>query len=704
MGYPIQPAEALFIYEISCASIGLIPEWACQTFSSRRNFPQKSAYDQPPRLLKPDRIESVMNGMSLNRNPIERFVSRFVLVTATAFGLVLGLAVINAADKPDAAEKSSFEGDYTKHEYRVPMRDGVKLFTVVYTPKDAATNKPILLQRTPYNLKPYTVDAGKQPGYLPDSYVKERFIFALQDVRGCFASEGEFMDERPHKPVKNSPTDTDESTDAYDTVDWLVKNIRGNNGNVGLTGISYLGFFAAAGMIDSHPALKAVSPQAPSVDLFDGDDVLHGGGFWLTHNFGFFAYFGQRLDDPTREEPRPFDFQTPDGYRFFLEAGSLADLGEKQFKGKNALWDELITNASNPRWCAERDMTRHLKNVHAAVLTVGGWFDAEDLHGALKTYRATEQNNPGIFNALVMGPWNHGGWHGGNGESLGPVNFHAKTAEFFRNEIELPFFRQFLKGATNVSLPKAFVFETGTDEWRRESAWPPTAAVAKTLYFHSGGKLSFYPPTASDSAFDEYVSDPAHPVPFTASITDGMPMEYMVEDQRFAATRPDVLVYQSEPLTEDVTIAGPIIASLHVSTTGTDSDWVVKLIDVYTGDYPDPEPNPARIKLGRYQQLVRGEPLRGKFRNGYDRPEPFKPGEITKLEWVLPDVCHTFRTGHRIMVQVQSSWFPLLDRNPQTFCDIYHAKSEDFHKATQRIYRMEAARSGVRVNVLPSRR
>ncbi|HTL59148.1 MAG TPA: CocE/NonD family hydrolase [Candidatus Limnocylindrales bacterium] len=599
-----------------------------------------------------------------------------------------------------AAEKVPFEEIYTKYEYRIPMRDGVKLYTIVFVPKDTSTNYPILLQRTPYNLKPYTIDVGRKPGGLPESYVREKFIFAQQDVRGRFASEGVFIDERPSRS-KSGPNDTDESTDAFDTIDWLVKNIRGNNGNVGIQGISYLGFYAAAGMIDSHPALKAASPQAPSVDLFDGDDILHGGGFWLVHNFDFFAFFGEKLEDPLHQEPRGFDFRTPDGYRFFLEAGSLAELGDKQFKGKIDFWNDLLANINNPSWCTERDLTRHLKNVHAAVLTVGGWFDAEDLHGALKTYRQTKQNNPGTFNGIVMGPWSHGGWHGGDGDSLGPVQFHAKTSEFFRDEIEVPFFRQFLKGATNANLPEAYIFETGTDAWRKFSAWPPTNAVAQTLWLGAGGKLGFSPAGDDSPGFDEYVSDPAHPVPFTARITTAMPKEYMVEDQRFAATRSDVLVYQTEPLTEDVTLAGPVTASLEASTTGTDSDWVVKLIDVYTADYPDPDPNPARIRMGYYQQLVRGEPLRGKYRNGYEKPQPFKPGEITKVEWTMPDVCHTFRTGHRIMVQVQSSWFPLLDRNPQTFCDIYHAKPEDFHSAQQRVYHSRSHSSGLRVTVLP---
>ncbi|NBP23676.1 MAG: CocE/NonD family hydrolase [Proteobacteria bacterium] len=600
-----------------------------------------------------------------------------------------------------ADDSGGFEANYTKREVRIPMRDGVNLFTVVYTPKEPG-QYPMLLRRTPYNLKPYTVDAGGNPGF-GDGLVREKFIFVRQDVRGRFASEGTFIDIRPHKPVKNGPKDTDESTDTWDTIDWLVKNVRHNNGNVGMDGISYPGFFAAMGMIDSHPALKAVSPQAPVADIFNGDDTLHGGAFLLAHNFGFFNFFGQKLQNPLRQDPVPFDYGTPDGYEFFLRGGAVGDLGDRYYKGKIDFWDNLIGNITNAQWCARHDITPHLKNVRAAVMTVGGWFDAEDLSGALKTYRATERQNPGIVNTLVMGPWSHGGWHGGDGASLGPVPFHSKTAEYYRNEIELPFWRRFLKGQTNLAVTEAHVFETGTCEWRKEAAWPPTNAVSKSLYFHPGGRLSFEPPVAEDAktAFDPYVSDPARPVPFTQRITTGMPATYMVEDQRFAAHRPDVLVFETEPLTEDVTIVGPITASLHVSSTGTDSDFVVKLIDVYTADHPDPQPNPAQVKLGHYQQLVRGEPLRAKFREGLDRPKPLEPGRVTRLEWVMPDVCHTFRTGHRIMVQVQSSWFPYIDRNPQTFCDIYRAKPADYRPATQRVYRAANAASALRVLVMP---
>ena len=626
---------------------------------------------------------------------------------ATAIRVIVALFLLPlAVNAAEPLTDAWFVENYTKREYRIPMRDGVELYTVVYSPKDHGESYPILLQRTPYNLKPYTVDSTRRidPGDVPDSLLREKFIIVMQDVRGRFASGGSFVDVRPHNPSKTGPTDTDESTDTWDTIDWLVKNVPRNNGNVGMLGISYPGFYAAMGMIDSHPALKAVSPQAPVADLYNGDDTLHGGCFWLAHNFGFFSFFDQKLEDPLRQSPRAFNYPTPDGYEFFLRGGPVIELGDRHYKGKSAFWDSTAANIRDAAWREKHNLTAHLNNVRAAVLTVGGWFDAEDLSGSLKTYRATESRNPDIYNGLVMGPWSHGQWHAADGTSIGPVNFHSNTSEHFREEIELPFFRKYLKGAEGVDLPEAFVFETGTNEWRRESHWPPRAAAEKQLYLHAGGRLSFEPPAAGDATFDEYVSDPDRPVPFTQTISTGMPATYMIEDQRFAARRPDVLVYQTEPLTEDVTLVGPITASLHVSTTGTDSDWVVKLIDVYTADHPDPDPNPAKIEMGHYQQLVRGEPLRGKYRDGMDQPKPFEPGKVTRVEWTMPDICHTFRTGHRIMIQVQSSWFPLMDRNPQTFCDIYTARPEDYRKATQRVHSTAATPSGIKVLVLPNGR
>jgi putative CocE/NonD family hydrolase len=589
---------------------------------------------------------------------------------------------------------------YTKYEYKIPMRDGIRLFTTAYVPKDDSKPYPMILTRTPYSVKPYSVDRYPDPSGPLQNYAKEKFIFVLQDVRGRNGSEGEFVHMRPHKPVKSGPKDIDESTDAYDTIDWLVKNIPNNNGKVGMMGISYPGFYTAAGMIDSHPALKCASPQAPIADWFIGDDFHHNGAFYLPHAFRFLSSFGQKLEEPTRETSKPFDFKTPDGYEFYLKLGPLENADKLHFKNKIEFWYELMTHPNYDEFWQARNLRPHLKNVKAAVMTVGGWYDAEDLFGPLEIFKEVGKNNPNANNMLVIGPWAHGGWGRGDGDKLGNVSFFAKTSEFYRENIELPFLKHFLKDDPKFNLPKAYVFETGTAQWRKYDAWPPKNAQAKTLYFHPGGKLSFDPPAGEGAAYDEYVSDPAKPVPYIPNIAIGMTREHMLDDQRFASSRPDVLVYQTGVLEEDVTIAGPLAASLQVSTTGTDSDWVVKLIDVYSGDYPNPDPNPAGVEMGGYQQLVRGELFRGKFRNSFEKPEPFEPGKMAKVEYVLPDAYHTFRKGHRIMVHVQSSWFPLVDRNPQKFCDIYKAKEEDFQKATQRLYRSPQAASQLRVLVL----
>jgi putative CocE/NonD family hydrolase len=589
---------------------------------------------------------------------------------------------------------------YTKYEYKIPMRDGIHLFAAVYAPKDDSERHPILLTRTPYSAKPYGVDRYPNPGGPMRNYAKEKFIFVISDVRGRYASQGEFMQVRPHKPKKSSANDIDESTDAYDTIDWLVKNIPNNNGKVGMMGISYPGFYTAAGMIDSHPALKCASPQAPVADWFIGDDFHHNGAFYLAHAFRWLSAFGQTLDEPTREQPKLFDYKTPDGYEFYLNIGPLANIDRRHFKGKIAFWDKLMEHGEYDAFWQARNIRPHLKNVKAAVMTVGGWYDAEDLFGPLEVYREVEKNNPGIYNTLVIGPWHHGQWSGDSGERLGNVRFFAKTGEFYRDNIELPFLKRFLKDDTKVELPEAYVFETGTNQWRRYDQWPPQNTREQSLYFHPGGRLAFEPPTSQGSKYDEYISDPAKPVPFIPNIAIGMTVEHMLDDQRFASSRTDVLVYQSDVLEEDITIAGPITASLFVSTSGTDSDWVVKLIDVYSGDFPNPQPNPSGVEMGGYQQLVRGEAMRGKFRDSFSEPKPFKPGEMSKVEYVMPDAYHTFRRGHRIMVHVQSSWFPLVDRNPQTFCDIYSARAEDFQKATQRIYRTPQASSQVRLRVL----
>lgn len=591
---------------------------------------------------------------------------------------------------------------YTKFEYRVPMRDGVRLHTAVYLPKDDAVAYPILLVRTPYGLRPYGSSAYPDPSGSLETLAKDRFIFAFQDVRGRNGSEGTFVHVRPHLPHKSRPLDTDESSDAWDTIDWLLRNVPGHNGRVGMFGISYPGFYTSMGMIDSHPALKAASPQAPIADWFIGDDFHHHGAFFLPHAFNFLATFGQTLEEPTRQRPRPFDHRTPDGYDFFLRLGPLANVDRLHFKGAIHFWPDLAAHPDYDAFWQARNIRPHLRNIRCAVLTAGGWFDAENLFGALETYRAVERQNPGQTNLLVMGPWAHGDWGRGTGESLGNLVFHARTAEDYRTTIELPFFRRHLKDDTTVSLPEATVFETGTSRWRRFDHWPPAEARPVTLFLHPDHRLDWRPPSDGPDAADAFESDPSRPVPFLPKIAIGMTRDYMTEDQRFAATRPDVLVYATELLDEDLTLAGPIDVNLHVSTSGTDADWVVKLIDVYHGDYPDPTPNPAGVRMGGYQQLIRGEPMRGRFRHGYDRPEPFVPGRVERLRWVMPDVLHTVRRGHRLMVHLQSTWFPLVDRNPQTYVDNHwDARPEDFRKATHRVHRGGHRASSLSFSVLP---
>jgi putative CocE/NonD family hydrolase len=612
---------------------------------------------------------------------------------------VLLLALV-AAGALQAQGIEYVKANYTKYEFQIPMRDGVRLFTSVYAPKDTSQPYPILMMRTPYSVGPYGADNYRRSLGPSEKLAKELYIFAFQDVRGRYKSEGEFVNMRPYVPNKG-PKQTDESTDTYDTVEWLVRNIPNNNGRVGIWGISYPGFYAAIGAIDAHPALKACSPQAPLADWFVGDDWHHNGALFLAHTFNFLAGFGRPQPEPGTVAGPSFDHGTPDGYKFFLNLGPLSNANEKHFKDKIAFWNDLMQHGTYDEFWKSRNIRPHLRDIKPAMMTVGGWFDAEDAFGALAVYRSVESSSPGAVNILVEGPWSHGQWSRGKGDSLGTVKFHSNTSEFYQEKIEFPFFQYHLKGKGEPSLPEAYVFQTGTNQWLGLDAWPPKEASEATLYFHADGRLSFDPPPGDAVAsFDEYVSDPAKPVPHLSSINIGMANDYMVDDQRFASRRTDVLAYQTEPLEEDLTVTGPVTARLHISTTGTDSDWVVKLIDVYPDNYPNPDPNPTRVRMGGYEQLVRGEPFRGKFRNSFEKPEPFEPGKVTKVEFVMPDVFHTFRRGHRVMVHVQSSWFPLVDRNPQKFVDIYSAKASDFQKATQRVYRSKAAPSAVKVNIL----
>jgi putative CocE/NonD family hydrolase len=592
-----------------------------------------------------------------------------------------------AIPHPMQAQQSfNIKANYSKSERMIAMRDGVKLFTAVYSPKDASQKYPILLSRTPYSCSPYGPDAYKETIGPSPLFAKEGYIVVYQDVRGAYMSEGTYVNMRPQNDHKNKPADIDESSDTYDTIDWLVKNIPNNNGRVGMWGISYPGFYTAVGTIDAHPALKAASPQAPISDWFIGDDFHHNGTLFLPHAFNFFSGFGRPRPKPTPTgSGERFNHGTPDGYKFFLEMGPLANADKKYFHGNIAYWNEMMEHPNYDPWWKARDTRPHLKNIKPAVMTVGGWFDAEDLFGALNTYKSVEKQSPGAYNILVMGPWFHGGWARGDGDGLGDVRFGAKTSVFYRENIELPFFNYYLKDKGELKLPEAYVFETGSNKWKTYDQWPPAHARTESLYLNANGKLSFTAP-ADSNAFDEYISDPARPVPFINNINIGMTREYMVDDQRFAARRPDVLVYQTDVLTEDVTVAGPLTASLFVSTSATDSDFVVKLIDVYPDDAPDNQPNPTSMKMGGYQMLVRGEPMRARFRKSFENPEPMAPNKIEKIEYAMPDVNHTFVKGHRVMVQIQSSWFPLVDRNPQRFVNIYTAKESDFQKATQHVY------------------
>jgi hypothetical protein len=613
-----------------------------------------------------------------------------------------------AAEDPVAAYVRSH---YAKREVLVPMRDGVRLFTSIYTPNDAGVGGkiyPILMNRTPYDVGPY--GAAEYKDHLGPSapYAEEGFVFVYQDVRGKYMSEGEFVNMRPE--AEPGPGGVDEATDTYDTIAWLLENVPGNNGKVGLWGISYPGFYASAGAIHSHPALKAVSPQAPIADWF-WDDFHRHGAFILPMAFNFFASFGQPRPEPTTESADHFDHGTPDGYAFFLDLGPLSNVNARYLHGEVPFWNDIAAHPNYDAYWQERNILPNLRGVGAAVMVVGGWFDTEDLYGPLATYRAIERQNPGAFNVLVMGPWPHGGWSRGDGRSLGGADFGFETSDYYREHFELPFFRHFLKGGEDPHLAEANVFETGADRWRRFPAWPPPGLAQKTLYLQEGGELSFEAPQATEvgEAADRFVSDPAKPVPYTTELTTRWARDYMTEDQRFAARRPDVLVYRSEPLAEDLTLAGPLSADLWVSTTGRDADWIVKVIDEFPVDEPRftdaPRPRPTADEppdLRGTQRLVRAEVMRGRFRESYETPKPFEPGVPTRVSYELHDVLHTFRRGHRIMIQVQSTWFPFVDRNPQSWVEnVFEAEPADFVTATHTVYRSSEHPSGVRVGVLP---
>ena len=620
-------------------------------------------------------------------------------------GLLLTITAVNA--QKINADSVYVRQHYTKTEQLIPMRDGRKLHTVIYAPTDAATKRyPVLLNRTPYSAGPYGSDTYKTALGPSPTMMREGYVFVYQDVRGAYMSEGEFVNMRPAKDKPRGKQDIDEGTDTFDTIEWLVKKGPRNNGRVGQWGISYPGFYTSVGLTSRHPALKASSPQAPIADWF-WDDFHHNGAFFLPHAFNFLASFGLPRPQPTPNRNPPFKHGTPDGYDFFLRMGPLKNANELYFKNSVAFWNDLMAHPNYDEFWQARNLRPHLKdlNQNTAVLTVGGFNDAENLFGALQTYKTIEKQNPKLSNRIVMGPWVHGGWARGTGEMVGNVAYGPSPSLFYQDSIEAPFFRSQLKAdkATDVKLPEAYIFESGTNRWRTFDAWPPKQAQERTLFFQPGGQISFEKPTATapGGLFDEYLSDPTKPVPFTEATATGMTREYMTDDQRFASRRPDVLTYQTEVLTEDLTLAGPIQALLQVATTGTDADWVIKIIDVYPDDTPDNSKTLPNVKLGGYQQLVRSEVMRGRFRESFSQPKAFTPNQVTQVPFALQDLCHTFRKGHRFMVQVQSTWFPLVDRNPQTFVpNIYEAKEQDFQKATHRLYHSPEHASQLVVKVL----
>lgn len=612
--------------------------------------------------------------------------------------LILTTAQLDAYES--ISPESSIRLRYSKREAMITMRDGIKLHTAIYSPRDNSRTYPILMKRTPYSCEPYGQQAYPSSLGPSPELMQAGYIFVIQDVRGQYMSEGQFVQLTPHVSDKRSPQQTDESSDTYDTIEWLLDNVANHNGRVGMYGVSYPGFYCSAGMIDAHPALKAVSPQAPVADWYF-DDFIHNGAFFLAHAYRWLSYNAQPRTGPTSVRPVAQKLPSLDGYQLFLETGTISQINQRLLKGSVPFWDEMMAHPNRDDFWRKRDILPHLRKVAPAVMLVTGWYDAEDLYGSFKTYQAIESQNPGIDNVLVVGPWHHGGWSSGDGQELGQIHFGSKTAQFYRAEIEQCFFERYLKDADHPGLAEATVFETGSNKWRVFDRWPPGDAQLRKLYTAAGQLLTEQPVVAStdlsgsEPGFDEYVSDPARPVPYTAEITPRMTIQYMVEDQRFASRRPDVLTYQTTILEKDVVVAGPIEVDLWITSTGTDADFVVKLIDVLPdGTDAAAQPN--------YQYMVRSEVFRARFRDSFENPKPLEPGEPTRIRFQLLDVLHRFREGHRIMIHVQSSWFPLVDRNPQKYVpNIFQAQPEDFQKATHRLLRTAKHSTHITLPVLP---
>ena len=606
--------------------------------------------------------------------------------------LVLLIISAGAFCQKTDADSLYMREHFNKAEHLIKMRDGIHLFTVVYTPKDQTKKYPILLNRTCYNVSGY--NDYKTHGQPSDYLVKDTYILVYQDVRGRYMSEGTFDNMRPNIPGNDpkNKNDIDESSDTWDTIDWLVKNLENNNGKVGMFGISYPGFYTAAAIPDAHLALKASSPQAPIADFFFDD--FHHMGAYLESYTPAFAVFGYHKTEQTKKDwyrnemMRFYGQKIPDGYEFYLRQGPLKNITAK-YHYDNFFWQQIVEHPNYDDFWQKRSLLPHLKNVKHAVMTVGGWFDAEDLYGALNIYKTIEANSMEAKNTIVMGPWDHGGWAGEDGKTThNHIYFGDSISTFYQREIERKFFAYYLKYEGQPDLPEAYMFDTGAKKWKTFDTWPPKDIPPVKLYFGANGKLSVNIPTPADAVFD-YVSDPAKPVPYRSE-TERLvftPNRFMTDDQRYASRRPDVITFETDTLTENIVFAGEIMAKLKVSMTGTDADFIVKLIDVYPDNTPNFDHNPKNIVMAGYQQLVRSEVFRGRFRNNFEKPEPFTPGKIEDVEFPLQDVLHTFKTGHRVMIQIHSTWFPYIDRNPQKYVDnIYEANEEDFIKSEISVY------------------
>jgi putative CocE/NonD family hydrolase len=585
------------------------------------------------------------------------------------------------------AQNNYVKEHFNKTDTLITMRDGIRLYTVIYTPKNQTRSYAILMERTPYSAGPYGNTSFSRSVGPNDSLMKEGYIFVLQDVRGRYMSEGVNLEVTPHIANKKSNKDVDESSDTYDTVDWLIKNIKNNNGRVGIYGISYPGFYATASLPGAHPALRAVSPQAPVTDEFIGDDANHGGAFFLLDNFNFMGFFDRDRDSITKKYKSPFFNTKPtETYPFYLKMGSVKNTNsERYFNRKSRIWNEYLEHDIYDTYWKDRNIRPHLKNISIPTLVVGGWFDAEDLFGSLHTYEAIEKQSSSNYTSIVMGPWTHGAWAGNDWSKFGTYQFGSNTCKMFQDSLETPFFNYYLYDKGRYDLAEATMFNTGNKQWERFASWPPKNMAPTVYYFQQLGELNTLKPTTQNS-FSEYLSDPNKPVPYTAIHSSRRNNEYMVEDQRFAAQRPDVLVFETTVLENDLTLAGSVTAELQTSISTTDADFVVKLIDVLPDNEPNPADAPRGTMMGGFQRMVRADILRGKFRKSFEKPVPFTPGKTETVTLHLNDVLHTFKKGHKMMVQVQSSWFPLADRNPQQFLKIPEAKESDFIRSTIKIY------------------